>query len=107
MDDVIQTTYRILKTLEASMDFDEFDQRSISAETLHVSERRRLEILQMLLERGFIKGISIEQDAAGNFLVSEGRPRLTLDGVLFMNENTSMQRAMKMAKGIKDSIPGL
>lgn len=40
-------------------------------------------------------------------MVSESRPRLTLKGLEYLNENSLMQRAMKMAKGIKDSIPGI
>lgn len=104
--DNIRIIYRILKTLEASMDAEEFDRRSIAADTLHVSEQRLLSLLRMLVEAGLIEGIYIDVDVAGNFMVSESRPRLTLKGLEYLNENSLMQRAMKMAKGIKDSIPG-
>lgn len=105
--DNIRIIYRILKTLETSMDAEEFDRRSIAADTLHVSEQRLLSLLRMLVEAGLIEGIYIDVDAAGNFMVSESRPRLTLTGLEYLNENSLMQRAMKMAKGIKDSIPGI
>lgn len=105
--DNIRVIYRILKALEASMDYEEFDERLISAETLQISEERLLSILRMLLQAGLIEGIAINTDAAGHFLVNKGRPRLTLKGLEYLNENSLMQRAMRMAKGIKDSIPGL
>lgn len=89
------------------MDKEEFDDRMISAEVLKVSEARLLSVLQMLLDDGLIKGIAIDTDVSGHFIVSKGRPRLTLKGLEYLNENSMMQRAMKMAKGIKDSLPGL
>lgn len=105
--DNIRIIYRILKTLEAAMDSEEFDRRAISAETLRISEQRLLSLLRMLVEAGMIEGLAIDIDAAGNFMVSESRPRLTLKGLEYLNENSLMQRAMKMAKGIKYSIPGI
>ena len=105
--DNVRIIYRILKTLEVSMDAEEFDRCSISAETLRVSEQRLLSLLRMLVEAGLIEGVHIDVDAVGNFMVSESRPRLTLKGLEYLNENSLMQRAMKMAKGIKDSIPGI
>ena len=105
--DNIRIIYRILKALEESMDAEEMDDRIISAEALGVSRPRLLSILRMLLQAGLIEGIAVETDVAGNFLVSKGRPRLTLKGLEYPNENSLMQRAMKMAKGIKDCIPGI
>lgn len=93
--DNIRIIYRILKTLEASMDAEEFDRRSIAADTLHVSEQRLLSLLRMLVEAGLIEGIYIDVDAAGKFMVSESRPRLTLKGLEYFNENSLMRRAMR------------
>lgn len=105
--DNVKIIYRILCVLEASMDNEQFNEESISAKTLGISEQRLYSILRMLLQAGLIEGIAVEVDAAGYFLISKGRPRLTLRGLEYLNENSMMQRAMKMAKGIKDCIPGL
>lgn len=105
--DNIRIIYRILKALESSMDAEEFDERMIAPETLHISESRLLSILRMLLLAGLIEGIAIDTDATGHFLVSKGRPRLTLKGIEYLNENSLMKRAMKMAKGIKESVHGM
>lgn len=105
--DNIRIIYRILSVLEASMDIEAFDERSISTETLGITWARLLSLLRMLFQAGLIEGISVDTDAAGNFLVSKGRPRITLKGLEYLNENSLMQRAMRMAKGIKDYVPGI
>ena len=105
--DNIRIIYRILSVLEASMDTEAFDERSISPETLGITRARLLSLLRMLLQEGLIEGISVDTDAAGNFLVSKGRTRITLKGLEYLNENSLMQRAMRMEKGINDCVPGI
>lgn len=46
-------------------------------------------------------------EASRTFLVSEGHPQITLKGLEYLNENSLMQRAMRMSKGIKDCVPGI
>ena len=74
----IGVIYRILRALDISMNYEEFDEGLLSAERLGISEPRRLYLLHMLLEAGLIEGIAIKIDCAGNFYISKGRPRLTL-----------------------------
>ena len=105
--DNIYIIYKILKAIESSMDCDEFDYRLISADALGVSENRRLYILRMLIQAGLIDGICVDVGVDGSFMVSKGRPMLTIKGIEYLAENSLMQRAMKMAKGIKDMIPGI
>lgn len=105
--DNVQTIYKILRAIESSMDCDEFDHRLISADVLGVSENRRLYILRMLIQAGLIEGLGIDVGVDGSFMVSKGRPMLTIKGIEYLAENSLMQRAMKMAKGIKDIIPGM
>ena len=90
--DSIQIIYRILKTLEASMDTEAFDDRSISPETLGITRARLLSLLRILLQAGLIEGIAVDTDATGNFLVSKGRPQITLKGLEYLNESSLMQR---------------
>ena len=58
----IKIIYKILSVLERSMDYEEFDDRSISAEALGVTEPRLYSILRMLLQDGLIEGIGIDVD---------------------------------------------
>lgn len=104
--DNIAVIYKILKALEESMDYPEFDDRRISADRLGISEVRRMAILKMLKDRRLIEGISFDEDMEGNLYHSVCRIRITLAGLEYMEENSAMQRFAKMLKGIKDAIPG-
>lgn len=104
--DNIKIIYKILKALEEAMDYDEFDDRRISAVQLGVSENRLLSILKMMKDRGLIEGISFDEDMAGHLYPSVGRLRITLAGLEYMSENSAMNRVAKTLKGIKDAIPG-
>ena len=73
--------YRILSVLEASMDTETFDERSLSPETLGTTRTRLLFLLRMLIQGGLVEGISVDVDTDGHFLVSKGRPRITLKGL--------------------------
>ena len=73
--------YRILSVLEASMDTETFDERSISPETLGITRARLLSLLRMMIQGGLVEGISVDVDTDGHFLVSKGRPRITLKGL--------------------------
>ena len=99
--------YKILDLLNKSNDLDSFGLEDISAKRLGVSDNRLLAILLMLLESGYIQGFAIEEDLAGRYLVSQGRPRITLKGLEYLNENSTMKKIYKALKGIKDITPGL
>ncbi len=92
--------YKILKALEYSMDYDEFDTEAVSAERLKISERRLIEIWAMLVHEGYVSGVSVKYGAQGDIVVSAGRPRITLRGLEYLSENSLMNRAMNLAKGI-------
>ena len=53
--------YRILKALEASMDFEEFDEQLISPERLGITKERRDKLLIQMQKEGYISGISVVQ----------------------------------------------
>ena len=103
--DNITTIYKILKMLETSMDYPAFNCDYFTPEHFHLSEERFYSLIRMLVNEGLIEGVQVETDAAGNFNVSISRPRLTLKGLEYLNDNSLMQRAMRTAKGIKDIIP--
>lgn len=104
--DNIKIIYQILKALDDSMDYEEFDERRISADKLGISENRRLSILKMLADRKLIEGIHFDVDGVGNLYPSIARIRLTLAGLEYMDENSRLNRVAKTLKGIKDAIPG-
>lgn len=99
------TIYKILAILKSSMDCYEFDNRLLSSEHLGVSPARRMALLRMLVEEGYIKGIAFDESAGGDIMESVARPRITLKGLEYLENNTLMEKAYRAAKGIRDLLP--
>lgn len=101
--------YKILKALEQAMDYDEFDISMISCERLNISYQRWEKILIMLAKGGYIDGVVFDQ-CSGDYnpkLEKPIRPVITLKGLEYLSENTLMKRVANIAKGIKETVPGL
>lgn len=103
--DNFKTIYRILRYLEKAMDYDEADMDFISASALGLSERRWTAIMEMLVKEGYIDGLTVTRSRDGDVVLSVNDPRITLRGLEYLNENSLMQKAAKLAKGIADMIP--
>lgn len=102
--DNFKTIYRILRYLEKAMDLDEPDMDRISAPALGLTERRWTAIIEMLVRERYIEGISIKKSADGDTLISVSDPRITLRGLEYLQENSLMQKAANLAKGVVDII---
>lgn len=97
--------YKILKTIEMSMDFEEFDEYSISPEVLGVSQERWKILINELVNEGYVTGITLIP-VIGK-LTREPRiakPALTLKGMEYLEENSLMKKAANMAKGIIEIV---
>ena len=100
MDDFI-TIYKILRILQKSMDLEEFNKNSISAETLGLSIPKWNRIMAMLLNEGYISGGQTWNAMdCGYPKVALTRPELTLKGLEYLEENSLMRKAADLAKGI-------
>lgn len=107
MDD-FRVIYKILKILQRSMDCEEFDPQLLSPETLGLSKPKWCRIMAMLLKEGYISGGETWNAMdCGYPKAALTRPEITLKGLEYLESNTLMKRAANLAKGIKDSIPGL
>lgn len=96
--------YRILKYLEKAMDYDEADMDFISSEALGLTKQRWISIMEMLEKEGYITGINVKRSADGEVLLSVSGIRITLKGLEYMQENSLMQKAANVAKGVADII---
>ena len=103
--DNFKIIYKILSTLEKSMDLEECNLDSISAETLNISAERWNKYMEMLLDAGYIKGIRIQKYVTGEARVDADDIRITLKGLEYLSENSIMQKMYKTAKGITDLSP--
>lgn len=104
MDD-FKVIYRILRAIYDAMEYEEFDQSTISPEVLGISKRKRDALLVMLIDKGYLKGIRVSTVLSGDMVFSISQhPMLTLDGLEYMHENSAIQKAARAAKGIVDII---
>ena len=101
--------YKILRTLEKSLDLDEFDIKSISHERYGITYRRWERLLIMLVKSGYIDGVLYSQSILeyGPRITEPIQPVITLKGLEYLAENTMMKKAAELAKGIKEIIPGI
>lgn len=106
--DNFKAIYNILKILERSMDLEEFDNASVSKERLGLTEPRWSRIMAMLAAEGYIKGIEVWNSMDCSYpRVALTRPEITIKGLEYLENNSFMKKVANVAKGIKDTIPGL
>ena len=98
--------YQILHILQKAMEVEEFDKNTLSADSLGVSNVKRSYIMAILAKEGYVSGVeawdSFDKDYPNILLV---RPRITLKGMEYLEENSLMKKAADAAKGIADIIP--
>ena len=100
MDD-FRIIYKILRILQNSMDLEEFDRNSISAEALGLSVPKWSRLMAMLLKEGYITGGETWNAMdCGYPRVALSRPELTLKGLDYLEENSLMKKSADLAKGI-------
>lgn len=100
--DNLKIVYKILIGIEASMDSPEFDDTFLDA--LKISEERRNKILQSMIDGGLIAGFEkIYYPGGYGFKAME--PRLTIKGMEYLEENSTMQKIKKGLKDVKDMTP--
>lgn len=98
--------YRILKALEASMDFEEFDERLISPEKLGITKERRDKLLIQMQKEGYISGISVVQyvNLASPSVDIPNSISITIKGLEYLAENSLMTKAANLAKGVAEIL---
>lgn len=103
--DNFRVIYKILKRLEAAMDFLEFDGDTVSENALGISTERRTALLSMMLKNGYIEGIIVKKYADGEeVILREENMKITLKGLEYLHDNSMMKKAARIAKGIAETI---
>lgn len=106
MSEDFRTIYKILSILQKSMDYEVLDVRRLSADNLGITEPKRKALLGMLLKNGYVEGFQVIQyirDQTPNIEGLEGI-RITLKGLEYLEENSLMQKAARLAKGIAEVL---
>lgn len=103
-----KTIFRILKAIDVAYENNNFNlEKTLNLEKLGISERRLILMLEQLKEKNYITGISTVNSVTGYIHISINNPRLTLDGMDFLENNTAMKKAYKMLKEAKEWVPGM
>lgn len=106
-DDMHVIIYKILAYLYACLKRgDAVDVGAISCEALGINRTYWTEVVASLSARGYVKGVTVAHSQLGD-AVYMGNPRITIEGVEFLMENSMMQRAMAFLRDVKESVPGL
>ena len=98
--------YRILKYLEASLDYEEFDVEAISPFRLDVTRERWEQILMMMQDNGYINGIVATKNLGDmkRHILEPICPEITIVGLEYLEENKFMRKAANMLKGAADIV---
>lgn len=102
--DNFKAVYKILSALEKAMDLPEFDISQIGAEVIGVSEERWARYLEMMVDVGYIKGVVVTKSITGNTIIRGKDIRITLKGLEYLQENSTMRKMYNAAKGIVETI---
>ena len=105
--DNFKAVYAILRQLEKDMDHSQPCLEKIDHEALGVSETRWTRYIQMMLECGYIADAKVIMTYYGELRCDCQNMRITLKGLEYLQENSTMQKLYKAAKGIKEVVPGM
>lgn len=102
-----QTIYKILRTLQKWRGRESFDLSLISAKQMKLEHPDWEQLMIELQEGGYIKGLVYSQGLTDKFPhISEPiTPRITMEGIAFLEENSRMAKAAEVLKTIGEFIP--
>jgi YjcQ protein. len=97
--------YKILKILENAMEYAEFDNDCISYGVLGISEALWCNIMKMLVDNEYVEGVHVINFMGGRLPgIKLVNPSITLKGLEYLEENSLMKKASRIAKGLTDII---
>ena len=78
----------------------------LSPDNIGISEKQFVLTLQMLLEDGYIKGVSLKSTIQGPTIICNiQNTYATSSGLQYLVENSMMTKAYKVSKEVRDWIP--
>lgn len=83
----LHIAYLILNGLEKG--------KKVDPEALNVEEDKWYEVVDSLLDEGYIKGIEVKKDILGNRHVHLENAKITLSGATYLHENSVMVKIGK------------
>ncbi len=101
----MKTTYgiiwQILNTLDLSLDVNGWNpQEELTAKRFKITENRFYKYIEMLQDAGYIEGVDIREDLAGEKDIDLTDVAITLEGIQFLLENSTMHKIAEFAEKI-------
>lgn len=93
-----KTIYGILSAFEKQLDETSFNLDILKARTWNVSEIRFIRYLKMLLNAGYIDGISISPLSDNQYYIKSDNAAITLKGLEYLAENSMMRKVADILK---------
>lgn len=107
-DDYFKIVYVILEELYGCRKANQrIDLEAISPKRFGIEAGYLLSILEELLETGYAKGFIVKHSKTGKYVMNLEEIEITMNGIEYLQENSKMKQIYKMAKEIKDFIPGM
>ena len=102
--DNFKVIYKVLRYLEKSLDCEELALEEISASRLGISRERWEQILIMMQDEKYIKGLVLTKGLADNrrHIAEPVQIEITLKGLEYLAENSLMHKAANALKGAID-----
>lgn len=92
--------YKILKILLHKLETGELDMARLEASQLGISEYKRKELFLMLQKNGYIEGVFYREYVDGGTYFELRDVKITLKGLEYLEENSLMQKAKDLLKGV-------
>ena len=98
--------YKILQHLERMLDYEKPDMSMITPTALNISETRYNALIAMLVKNDYIEGLGLQKyiDEEVYRIISIDDMRITLKGLEYLYENSSMRKIAQGLTGVIDVI---
>ncbi len=98
--DNFKIMYKILRELEKNMGNEKFSIETISAEKLKVSFEKWEQLLILMQDEGYIKGLVLLKDLEQTYrhIAEPIKPQITIKGLEYLAENGFMAKAKEALK---------
>lgn len=104
--DNFKIIYKILMELERNMGNEQFSVESISAERLKLPFNRWEQLMIMMQDEGYIRGLVVARNISERYrhIVEPIFPEITIKGLEYLAENSFMGKAKELLKMAGDFI---
>lgn len=98
--DNFKIIYKILRILEENMGNEKFNVEAISAEKMKTPFDKWEQLLIIMQEKGYIKGLVLSKDLEHMYshIVEPIKPKITLEGLEYLADNSFMAKAKEALK---------